>query len=148
MRRVLCAVAGLVLVACSSVTPVAVKTGDVCFRCGRTITEPKLATQLVAANGEHATFKTPGCLATYLRTNQTGDRTIFVTDYPTGELFPVTTAVFVRGTIDEATGERDYYAFRSAADAAKRAEQEKTTAVDWATVRTLVAAEKPKKKTT
>ena len=146
MKPLAVAILGALGIACTSIQPVAVKQGDICYRCGRTITEPRIAAQLVSSAGQAQAFKTPGCLAKYLQTNDAAGRTIFVTDYPTGEVFPVTSATFVRGTIDEGTGERDYFAFRSAADAAKRAAAEHETVVDWATVRTLIATEKTKKK--
>ena len=147
MKQLAAAILGTLVAGCSVATPVAVKSGDICYRCGRTITDTRIAAQMVDGTGQAQTFKTPACLAKYLQTNEVTGKTIFVTDYPSGQMFPVTTAVFVRGTIDDATGERDYFAFRSAAEAVKRAAGGQETAVDWATVRTLTAAaEKGKKK--
>lgn len=128
---------------CSSVRPVAVKTGDICHRCQRTIENPKLAAQLVDANGHARTFRTAGCLATFLKANPAEKATIFVTDYTTGELFPVSGALFVRVKLTDGDKvERDFLAFRTIADAQGTAEKEMSKVVDWAAVRSHIAAAK------
>jgi hypothetical protein len=136
---------GLVLVACSSPPP-AIHAGDVCVRCKRLIAEPKLAVEMIAANGQASTFRTPGCLAKYLKDHPKEAKGIFVTDYPTGKLIPVSRALFVHGKIDENTGERDYYAFASVNDAVERAKHVTGTVVDWAAVRSAIDSEKFQKK--
>src|SRR6476646_9820852 len=111
MRYAIAAILGAVFVsACSAPLP-AIKAGDVCARCKRTIMEPKLGVQVVSTSGAISTFRTPRCLATYLKDHAGEAKEIFVTDYPTGKLFPVSRAMFVRAKIDNATGERDFYAF-------------------------------------
>jgi hypothetical protein len=70
-----------------------------------------------------------------------------VTDYPSGKLFPVSRALFVRGKIDEATTERDYFAFASVNDAVERAKDVTGRIVDWSAVRSGIEAEKLQKKT-
>lgn len=140
MRSAFSAILGITLVACSSAHPIPIRAGDVCLRCNRVITEPRLGAQLLASNGTASVFRTPGCLAKYLQDHTPDGRSIYVTDYDTGEFIPVANAMFVRARIDEATGERDFYAFRSAAKAAKFAEDKYSGVVDWSMVRTLAAS--------
>lgn len=140
MRYVITAVFSAVLAsACSAPLP-AIKAGDVCARCKRTIMDPKLAVQVLTASGQISTFRTPGCLATYLKDHAKDAKEIFVTDYPTGKLFPVSRAMFVRAKIDNATGERDFYAYATVDDAVKEAKEVTGTVVDWAAVRSFAAA--------
>lgn len=146
MRYAFGAILGVALLACGGAHPTAIHAGDICTHCKRAITDTKFGAQLVSTNGESSTFHTPGCLAKYLPGHSGGVKTVFVTDYSNGELFSVANALFVRARIDETTGERDYYAFRSATEAAKYAKEHNSGVVDWAAVRTLVAAEKPAKK--
>ncbi|HVL69262.1 MAG TPA: hypothetical protein VM364_18535 [Vicinamibacterales bacterium] len=142
MRYALSAVLGITLVACSSAPTVPIRAGDVCHRCGRVITDPKLGVQLITTEGQAQTFRTPACLAKYLQDHKGGVKAIYVTDYPSGRMLPVTGAMFVRATIDEQTGERDFFAYRSVGDAAARARDEFSAVVDWSTVRAVVAAAK------
>lgn len=141
MRYVMSVVLALGLTACSSYEPPAVKAGDVCFRCTRVVTDAKLGVQLLRTNGQLSTFRTPACLAKYLQDNARVEvKTIFVTDYETGEMFPVTGAKFVKVTIDPKTRERDFYAFKSVNSAAKFASDQLSSVVDWSAIRTLAAA--------
>lgn len=140
MRSAFIAILGLTLVGCSSLEPVKIQSGDVCFRCARTITDTKLAAEIVTADGNAFKFRTAGCLAKYLH-GRTGDvGTVFVTDAQSGEMFQVSNAMFVRVTIDPATRERDYLAFKSATEAAKRASEESSSVVDWSAVRSMAAS--------
>ena len=145
MRFASIAVLGLVLVACSSPPP-PINAGDVCFRCKRVITDAKLGVELVATGGQTSTFRTPGCLAKYLKDHPAEAKEIFVTDYPTGKLIPVSRALFVNAKIDENTGERDYYAFAKVNDAVERAKDVTGRVVDWAAVRSAIESEKFQKK--
>jgi hypothetical protein len=147
MRFAFIAVLGLVLVACSSPPP-PIHAGDVCFRCKRVITDPKLGVELVATGGQTSTFRTPGCLAKYLKDHPGEAKEIFVTDYPTGKLIPVSRALFVHAKIDENTGERDYYAFATVDDAVERAKDVTGRVVDWAAVRSAIESERFQKKAT
>ena len=136
--------AALGVAGCSSVKPVAITAGEVCYRCQRVIEEPKMATELLDENGQARKFKTPACLATFLKDNPNEKAHIYVTDYVSGELFPVQTALFVR--IKLAQGEkveRDFVAFKKLADAKAAAELNASNAVDWAAVRAHVNAPPP-----
>jgi hypothetical protein len=120
----------------------AINAGDVCFRCKRVITDPKFAVEVVTTSGQISTFRTPGCLAKYLKDHSGDVKEIFVTDYPTGKLFPVSRALFVQAKIDRTTGERDFFAYASVNDAVKQAKDVTGTVVDWAAVRSITGAEK------
>ena len=141
MRYVLTAFLGLALAACSSVQPVPIQAGDTCSACKRAITESKLGAELLADSGTATKFHSPGCMAKYLKDNSLDGRSILVTDYTTGELISVANALFVRAKVDQAGSEREFYAFRKAADAAKFAEDKLSSVVDWAAVRTIAGAE-------
>lgn len=142
MRYALSVILGFGLVACSSYQPMPVKAGDVCFRCARVVTEPKLGVQLLRTTGQLSTFRTPACLAKYLQDNEKLDvKAIYVTDYESGEMFPVASAKFVRVTIDPQTRERDFFAFKNTAAAAKFAADQLSGVVDWSAIRTMAAAD-------
>ena len=142
MRYAIIAVLGLVVTACSSAPPSQVRAGEVCFRCKRVITEAKLGVQLVTTNGQTSTFRTPGCLAKYLKDHSSEAKAVYVTDYPSGKMIPVSRATFVRAKMDEKTGERDFYAFGSVTDAVNLAKEVTGQVVDWSAVRSMAAAEK------
>jgi hypothetical protein len=145
MRYAVVAVLGLVLVACSSPPP-AVRAGDTCVGCKRALTDTKLGVQMIGTSGQTSTFHTPGCLARYLKEHPKEAKDIFVTDYPSGKLIPVSRAMFVRAKIDENSGERDYYAFGSVNEAVERAKEVTGRVVDWAAVRSAIESEKFEKK--
>jgi hypothetical protein len=147
LRYLAVVVAAFGVAGCSSVKPVAIKAGEVCYRCQRVIEEPKMAAELVDDNGQARKFKTPACLATYLKDNPNEKAHIFVTDYSSGEIFPVQTALFVRIKLSEGEKvERDFVAFKNLADAKAAAEMNMSGAVDWAAVRAHVSAPPPPSK--
>lgn len=119
--------------ACSSIVPVPVNAGDVCYRCRRVITETRLA-----AEGIDGTlvskFRTSGCAAKYLADHPSDKSAIFVTDYPTGKLIPAQGAFFVP-TLNRDNGEKDYIAFGSRAAADAEAYSRKGESLNWSTVR-------------
>jgi hypothetical protein len=136
-------VLGLALTACSATQPVAIRSGETCYGCDRTITDTSFGAQLVRPSGETSTFRTPGCLARHLRDHPESVKAIYVTDYASGKLIPVSGALFVPARGEDSMGERGFYAFRSLAAATSRAEEEFSSVIDWAKVRALAA---PKKK--
>jgi hypothetical protein len=147
MRNAFGAILGLALLACSGANPVPIQAGDKCAHCDRVISEPRYGAELVATDGQTSKFRTPGCLADYLITYTGGIKDIFVTDYDSGKMFSVESAVFARGTIDPASGEKDYLAFKSATAAGAYAREHVSAAVDWAGVRSAAATARKKKKT-
>jgi hypothetical protein len=142
MRYAFIAALGLLVTACSSAPPPQVQAGEVCFRCKRVITEAKLGVQLITTNGQTSTFRTPGCLAKYLKDHASEAKSVYVTDYPSGKMIPVSRATFVRAKIDQETGERDFYAFGNVTDAVNLAKEVTGTVVDWSAVRSMAASQK------
>jgi hypothetical protein len=121
--------------ACSSMPPVAVSAGDVCTRCRRPILDVRMATEIVDPAGRAFKFRTPGCLATYLREHPEEVARIYVTDYATGRMITASSATFVPALVGEGYERtRDYLAFKSEADAGQAAAREKTTPVEWKAV--------------
>ena len=123
----------VLLASCTSVAPVKVAAGDQCYRCRRTISDEKMAGEMIQGSFV-SKFKAPGCMAKYLVDHPNEHGTVFVTDYTTGKMFAPDNAYFVPLTVNIATGERDYHAFRDRNAADLAAADLKTTAVDWKTV--------------
>lgn len=121
-------------VSCNSVTPTAVSVGDQCFRCRRTITETRLAAEMIDPSRLAYKFRTAGCLAKYLRDHPSETGSLFVTDFPSGRMLLAAQASFVPVVIDESTGERDYRAYGTKADAEQAARALRETPLDWHTV--------------
>ena len=132
----------LLLPACSSVTPVAIRAGDLCNNCGRTITDVKLAAEAISASGQALKFRTVGCMARYLAKHPGPVQAAFVTDYPSGRMVRAQNATFVRADIDPATGERDYYAFAEWTRASEFGKANEATGVDWFSIMQQTAASK------
>jgi len=135
MRLAISAVVALALVACSSLQPLPIKAGETCYGCRKIITDVRFAAEIVDVNGRAFKFRTVACLAKYLdqHPNERLDG-VFVTNYSDGRLTRAANATFVRAVIDEASMERNYYAFRSAQDAAAFAQERDASAVDWPAV--------------
>lgn len=133
MGRLLIGLAVFGIVACSSIRPVPVQAGDVCVRCARTIVDARLAGEIIDAQGQALKFRAPLCMAKYLDRHPQEAAAVFVTDYTTGEMFPAVDGTFVRVTLEGS--EREYAAFRSAAEAGRFMKEKGGGAVDWAGVR-------------
>lgn len=121
-------------VSCStSIKPVAVNAGEQCFRCRRTISDTKLAGELLDGTRFVSKFRTPGCLATYLADHPSETGTIFVTDYATGSMMRPDGAFFVP-FVNRDTGERDYRAYKAKSDADAAAADVHSELVGWKAV--------------
>ena len=131
-RQVVVGLVGVVALACSTVRPAKINVGDQCFRCGRSIADTRLAGEQIGAFVEK--FRAPGCMAKYVVKHPDDRGPIFVTDYTSGKMVAPTGAFFVPVLLDANTGERDYRAYRSKADAATAAAEARTEIVDWNTV--------------
>jgi hypothetical protein len=117
---------------CATVAPIRINAGDRCFRCRRTIAQPKLAAERITRVVEK--FKTPGCMAKYIVAHPDETGRIYVTEFRSGELMSVDLAIFVPVTLDAITGETDYRAYLQKADANRAAVELHTVPVDWQTV--------------
>ncbi len=146
MRATLSLVAGLFLavaLGCSSATPVAIRTGDICEQCRRAIADTKIASEIAPPAGSLALkFDRVTCMARYLAQHAETPGAVLVTDYTTGRLIQARSAVFVKGEIDPNTKARDYFAFGDVKEAV--AFNQKSggggVVVDWPAIRSQVAA--------
>lgn len=121
--------AAVLAAACSSVTPVKIQSGDVCFRCRRVIVDSRLGAETIDRTLV-LKFRTSGCVAKYLAEHPQDASVVFVTDYPTGTLTSPRSARFVP-TTNRDTGEKDYIAFAARAAADAEAFSRGTHAVTW-----------------
>jgi hypothetical protein len=133
---------GFLFASCSSFTPVAIRAGDVCRSCGRTITNVQVAAESIDPAGQALKFRTVGCMAKYLAQHQGPMNAVLVTDYSTGRMVRAQNAVFVRADIDEATHERDYYAFTNVRDAVEFGKAKEASPIDWFAIMQQTAASK------
>jgi len=138
MRFALATALMLTLAGCSTVQPVPIASGDECVRCRRTIVEVRLAGEIVTTGSTALKFRTVTCMAKYLNEHPDGVKAVFVTDYTTGRMLSAVNARFVRATIDKATKERDYLAFRSLDAAIEAGAGTGATPVDWFKIRQLM----------
>jgi hypothetical protein len=132
-RLALLGLAPFLVLSCSTIAPIKINAGDQCFRCRRIITNTSLATEQIQG-GLTSKYRAPGCMAKYLVAHPDEGGTLFVTDYATGKMLPPEKAIFVPVVLDRNTGESDYQAFKTAADASAAALALGTTPVDWQTV--------------
>ncbi len=132
MRRLLLGAIAVSVAACSSIAPVKIESGEVCYRCRRAIVDTRLAAETV--DGQVVwKFRSSGCVAKYLADHPKDTSVVFVTDYKSGKLVSPDRAQFVP-TLNRDNGEVDYIAFtdRSAADA--EAFSRGTKAIAWTDV--------------
>jgi hypothetical protein len=131
MKQFLVLAIALLAVSCTPVKPVAIHSGDLCFRCRRGIDQPKLAGEIVDARGRAFKFRTVKCMATYLAAHDEALKGAFAVDQSSGDFVRVEAATFVPATIDVRTGERDYLAFASAEEATRAAQAGRQPTLDW-----------------
>lgn len=105
------------------------QTGDRCARCQRLIVDRTTVAEGIGRDGVRK-FKTIACMLKYLR-DSNDQLDILVTDVASNRFTQARFANFVRTTIDETTGEIDYKAFRTVADAHQLALRSGTTPLDW-----------------
>ncbi len=132
----------LVIVSCSTVTPVAIRAGDICEGCRRPIQNVKIAAEIVPPAGSlPMKFRTVSCLARYLHEHGDTAGQVYVTDYQNGRLIQARSAIFVKSEIDENTKELGYYAFSTVTSAVAFSKKSGGSATDWPAIRQRVAAE-------
>lgn len=127
------ALAAIAAASCGSVRPIAVHPGDQCFRCRRSISEPKLAGEIVDKTFV-SKFRTPGCMATYLAGHPAESGTVFVTDSASGKMIRPDAAFFVPVVLNPDTGEGDYRAYQARAEADAAAREAHSVPVAWSAV--------------
>ncbi len=131
MRTTAAVALALLSVACSSLSPVPVKAGDVCANCGAVITNVAVAAEAVTAGGAPLRFSSPECMAKYLTRHADAMAGLYVTDYDSGRLIRAEAATFVRADRKDKPGERVHYAFTDARRASAFAKDNSSVAVDW-----------------
>ena len=109
------------LVGCASVKPVPVQAGDRCLRCRQPVSELRLAGEIIDNLNAPFPFRTPGCLAKYVKANEGSFTAVFVTDYRTGRMLSASDAWFVPTELPAVDGTKrmaaDYIAYGSRSDA-------------------------------
>jgi hypothetical protein len=123
----------LIAAACSSVKPVPIAAGDRCFRCRRIIADTRLAGEIVVDGGRAFKFRTPGCMAKYVKANpDVVVKGTFLTDYATGRMVKANAVTLVPTMIGEgAERALDYVAYSYTASANEAATREKTSPTTW-----------------
>lgn len=135
MRWVVPVIVGLALLACSSLSPLPVRTGETCYGCRQVISEVKIATEIIDDQGHASKFDTVECLGRYVIDHPDEKiNGVFATDYKTGRMFNATQAHFVKGSVMPGGMRKNYVAFRSADDAEAFAKEQNSTTLDWKAV--------------
>jgi hypothetical protein len=120
---------------CSSLKPVPIVGGDVCFNCRRIINDTTMAAEMVDKDGLAFKFRTVGCMAKFLKRNPDNIGAIYVTDHSTKRLIKASSATFVPTVLVEGYKKTpDYIAFGAEKDARAAAGQEKSEPKDWKAV--------------
>jgi len=132
MKRMLLGALVVSVTACSSVAPVKIESGEVCFRCRRVIADSRMAAETIDRSLV-SKFKSSYCVAKYLAQHPDDKSFVFVTDYKTGKLISPDRARFVP-IVNRDNGEREYVAFSDRAAADSEAFSKGTRAVAWADV--------------
>jgi hypothetical protein len=122
---------GLLSVACGSIAPVKIATGDQCARCRRTIQDRQLAGEVVYSGGLVEKFRAPLCMAKSLTTDPDAAGTAYVTDYTSGKFIKASAAAYVPVLLNRDTGETDYRAYQHRTDADAFARELHATVVSW-----------------
>ena len=135
MRRLMLLAFLVLFAGCAApAKPVAVRGGDTCDHCRRSIQDEKLAAEIVTGTGMAYKFRTAHCLAQYIAQERAPDGTMFVTDYKTGRMFKAERASFVMAVIDTMTNERDFLAFAGQGEAANAAKEHSSKVLTWGDV--------------
>ena len=127
--------ATLLMAACSSMPPVPIAAGDVCFRCRRVIADTAMAAEIIDREGRAYKFRTTGCMAKFIKANPGDIAEIYVTDYRTRKLVQAKSAIFVPMVIVDGYNKTpDFIAFRNKEAAEDAAKRENSTPTDWTSV--------------
>ncbi len=133
----------LVIIACGgSFSSVPIRAGDTCAGCGKQIDDVKFAAEAITRQGEVKKFRTPECLAAYVRQHPEAVAAKWVTDYRSGRFIRPESATYVRTTIDENTREATYAAFSQVNDAVKFGKDNLSSPIDWLMIQRAAADRK------
>jgi hypothetical protein len=142
MRTAAILALALLVCACGSLTPVAVRSGDICETCKKQIKDVKYAGEAITPQGVVLKFRTPECLAAYVRRHPDAIAAKFVTDYPSGRFIRPESATFVRTLLDENTREMTYAAFAQVSEAVKFSKDHLSSPIDWLMIQRMSADKK------
>jgi hypothetical protein len=121
------------IIGCRTNAPETIAAGENCFRCRRVIVDARLAAEML--NQRVPTkYRSPGCLARYVKGHPKEPMTVWVTDYPTGIMVRAERAWYVPVLLNDRTGEWDYRAFGRGDRAEAAANELGTGAVRWSVV--------------
>jgi len=142
MRTAVTLVLALLVGACSSYAPVPVNAGDTCETCKKAITDVKFAGEVITPQGVVLKFRTPECLANYVRQHPEGVAAKYVTDYSSGRMIRPESATYVRTVLDENTREMTHAAFLRLNDAVVFGKDRVSSPVDWLMIQRMSADKK------
>jgi hypothetical protein len=121
------------IISCRTVAPESIAAGETCFRCRHVIVDARLAAEMLNDNLP-TKYRSPRCLARYIKAHPGEDMQIWVTDYATGAMIDPAHAWFVPVLVNDTTGERDFRAYELRSVADRTAQALGTGAVRWSTV--------------
>ncbi len=142
MKTAVILVLAVFVCACSSFSPVPINAGDTCETCKKQITEVKFAAEVITTQGAVLKFRTPECLAGYVRQHPETVGAKFVTDYTNGRMVRPESATYVRTVLDENTREMTYAAFLDTNEAVKFGREKVSMPVDWLAIQRMSADKK------
>ena len=122
--------------------PVPVNAGDICEGCKKQISDVKFAGEVITRQGVVLKFRTPECLAKYVREHPDTVGAKFVTDYLTGRMIRPEGATYVRTVLDENTREMTHAAFSQVTEAVKFGKDRVSSPVDWLMIQRMSADKK------
>lgn len=126
------ALVALLAAGCSSVSPLPIHVGDLCFNCRRTIVDVGMAGEVITTSNQALKFKSPACMARYIKANPGLAKAVYVTDYTSGRIIKATSATFVPFvTVERYTKTSDYVAYYSKESAAAFAKEQNSTPIKW-----------------
>jgi copper chaperone NosL len=97
MRKSMVVLAALLAACSGTLAPVTIEKGTPCAFCRMTISDPRLAAEVIAPGEEPRVYDDIGCLANDLRQRPApADARAFVADFGTGALLPAESAVYTR----------------------------------------------------
>jgi hypothetical protein len=132
MKSVIVALVALLAAGCSSVSPLPIQVGDLCFNCRRPINDVAMGGEIITHTNQALKFKSPACMARYIKANPDMAKVIYVTDYTSGRMIRAASATFVPfETVERYVKTSDFVAYYSKDSAAAFAKERGTTPVKW-----------------
>jgi nitrous oxide reductase accessory protein NosL len=132
MKAVAFAFVALLAAGCSSVSPLPIQAGDLCFNCRRPINDVTMAGEIITQTNQALKFKSAACMARYVKANPDLPKVVYVTDFKTGRFIKASSATFVPFvTVERYVKTTDYVAYYSKDVAAEFAKEQNSTLIGW-----------------